>query len=165
MKFFYRHWYLFYLDFYFSYAVIFLLISKLTVGMSEVTCCAVLSCSVVSDSLWPHGLLPTRLFCPWGFSRQEYWSGLPCPPPGESSQPRNQTQVSNPGLPHCRQILSCLSHQRRLREVINTDKVKFNCLLSCETHHDGELLKKHCRNNFYTIMYVKLILVEVPKLI
>ena len=19
--------------------------------------------------------------CPWGFSRQEYWSGLPCPPP------------------------------------------------------------------------------------
>ena len=100
-----------------------------------------------------------------GFTRQEYWSGLPCPPPGESSQPRNQTQVSNPGLPHCRQILSCLSHQRRLREVINTDKVKFNCLLSCETHHDGELLKKHCRNNFYTIMYVKLILVEVPKLI
>ena len=22
-----------------------------------------------------------------GFSRQEYWSGLPCPPPGESSNP------------------------------------------------------------------------------
>ena len=22
------------------------------------------------------------------FSREEYWSGLPCPPPGESSQPR-----------------------------------------------------------------------------
>ena len=21
--------------------------------------------------------------CPWGFSRQEYWSGLPCPPPGD----------------------------------------------------------------------------------
>ena len=28
------------------------------------------------------------------FSRQEYWSGLPFPSPGESSQPRNQTQVS-----------------------------------------------------------------------
>ena len=25
------------------------------------------------------------------FSRQEYWSGLPCPPPGDFSQPRNQT--------------------------------------------------------------------------
>ena len=23
-----------------------------------------------------------------GFPRQEYWSGLPCPPPGESSRPR-----------------------------------------------------------------------------
>ena len=25
-----------------------------------------------------------------GFSRQEYWSGLPCPPPGEPSQPRDR---------------------------------------------------------------------------
>ena len=29
-----------------------------------------------------------------GFSRQEYWSGLPFPSPGESSQPRDQTRVS-----------------------------------------------------------------------
>ena len=28
-----------------------------------------------------------------GFSRQEYWSGLPCPPLGESSQPRDWTWV------------------------------------------------------------------------
>ena len=27
-------------------------------------------------------LWPARLLCPWGFSRQEYWSGLPCPPLG-----------------------------------------------------------------------------------
>ena len=26
-----------------------------------------LSCSVVSDSLWSHGLLPARLLCPWTF--------------------------------------------------------------------------------------------------
>ena len=25
------------------------------------------SCSVVSNSLWPHGLQPTRLLCPWDF--------------------------------------------------------------------------------------------------
>ena len=25
----------------------------------------VFSCSVVSDPLWPHGLWPTRLLCPW----------------------------------------------------------------------------------------------------
>ena len=30
-----------------------------------------------------------------GFSRQEYWSGLPFPSPGESSRPRDQTQVSH----------------------------------------------------------------------
>ena len=30
---------------------------------------------------------PTRLLCPWGFSRQEYWSGLPCPPPGDLPNP------------------------------------------------------------------------------
>ena len=47
----------------------------------------VLSHSVVSDSLWPYGLQPTRLLCPWGFSRQEYWSGLPCPPPGDLPNP------------------------------------------------------------------------------
>ena len=29
-----------------------------------------------------------------GFSRQEYQSELPCPPPGESSQPRDQTRIS-----------------------------------------------------------------------
>ena len=30
---------------------------------------AVLSHSVMSDSLQPHGLYPARLLCPWGFSR------------------------------------------------------------------------------------------------
>ena len=26
-------------------------------------------------------------YSPWGFSRQEYWSGLPCPPPGDLPSP------------------------------------------------------------------------------
>ena len=43
--------------------------------------------SVVSNSLQPHGLQLTKLLCPWGFSRQEYWSGLPCSPPGDLSNP------------------------------------------------------------------------------
>ena len=29
----------------------------------------------------------TGLLCPWGFSRQEYWSRLSCPPPGEFPNP------------------------------------------------------------------------------
>ena len=30
---------------------------------------------------------PARLLCPWGFSRQEYWSGLPCSSPGDHPNP------------------------------------------------------------------------------
>ena len=48
---------------------------------------AVLSLSVMSNSLQPHRLQPARLFCPWGFSRQEYWNGLPCPPPWDLADP------------------------------------------------------------------------------
>ena len=33
--------------------------------------------------LLPHRLWPARLLCPWDFSRQEYWSGLPFPSPGD----------------------------------------------------------------------------------
>ena len=51
-------------------------------------CCSMLSHSAMSDSLQPHGLQSTRLLCPWGFSRQEYWCGLPCPPPGHLPNPR-----------------------------------------------------------------------------
>ena len=59
-------------------------------------------------------LSPVQLFAtPWtavlqaplsmGFSRQEYWSGLPCCPPGD---------LSDQGLLNCRRILYRLSHQR-----------------------------------------------------
>ena len=43
----------------------------------------------------PHGLQLTRLLCPWGFSRQEHWSGLLCPHPGDlpnqGTEPRSLT--------------------------------------------------------------------------
>ena len=55
--------------------------------------------SVISDSLQPYGLQPARLLCPWGFSRQEYWSGLPCPPPGNLSDPGiKPTSLMSPAL-------------------------------------------------------------------
>ena len=41
-----------------------------------------------------------------GFSRHEYWSGLPFPSPGDL-----RTQGLNPGLLHCRQTLFHLSYQ------------------------------------------------------
>ena len=55
-----------------------------------------LSHSGMSDSLQFHGLQPTRLLCPWGFSRQECWSELPCPPPG--ALPNPGTEPRSPAL-------------------------------------------------------------------
>ena len=43
--------------------------------------------TVMSDSLQPYGLQPTRLLYPLGFSRQEYWSGSPHPPSGDLDNP------------------------------------------------------------------------------
>ena len=47
--------------------------------------------SVVSDSLWP----PRTVACQPALSLGFYWNGLPCPPPEESSRPRNWIQVSH----------------------------------------------------------------------
>ena len=69
--------------------------------VTRVVFTSVLSRSVVSDSLGPHGLL-----CTWESSRQEYWSGLPCPPPVDLPNPGME-----PGLLHYRQILHSLSHR------------------------------------------------------
>ena len=93
---------------------------------------------VLSDSLQPHGLQPARLICPWGVSRQEYWSGLLCPPLGifptqgsnaggiflstePPGKPKNTgvgslsllqgnflTQESNRGLLHCFRVSTIL---------------------------------------------------------
>ena len=38
-------------------------------------------------TLQPHGLQSAKLLCPWGFSRQEDWSGLPYSPPGDLPNP------------------------------------------------------------------------------
>ena len=75
-------------------------IKKIFFGMLKV------KSSVMSDSLRPHGLQPTRLLCPWAF-------------PGKSSgvgyhfllQGIFPTQGSNLSLLHCRQMLYPLSHQ------------------------------------------------------
>ena len=68
------------------------------------------SCSVVSDSLQHHGL-----YSPWNSPGQNT---------GVSSLSLLQrifpTQGSNPGLPHCRQILYQLSHQGSPKKVLNS---------------------------------------------
>ena len=57
--------------------------------------------SVVSDCLRPHGLEPTRLLCPSDFPGNS--TGVDCHFLLQGIFP---TQGSNPGLPHCRQMLT-----------------------------------------------------------
>ena len=49
-------------------------------------CVCVLSCSVVSNFLQSHGVT-CRAPLSMEFSRQEYWSGLPFPTPGDCPNP------------------------------------------------------------------------------
>ena len=73
----------------------------------------VLSRSVVSDSLRPHGLKPARLLCPWDSPGKN--TGVGCHALLQGIFP---TQGSNSGLPCCRQILYRLSHQGSPRILV-----------------------------------------------
>ena len=64
-----------------------------------------------------------------GFSRQEHWSGCHFLLQGVFL-----TQGSNPGLLHCRQTLSPLSHQGSLNSIFKVVKKLPNCLPK-KLHH------------------------------
>ena len=64
------------------------------------------SCSATSDSLQAYGLWPARILCPWNSPGKNIGVGC-C----FLLQVIFPTQGSNPGLPHCRQILYHLSHR------------------------------------------------------
>ena len=57
--------------------------------------CALL-CSVISHAQLFMTPWTVKLLCPWGFSRQEYWSGLPYPPPG--GLPNSGIELGSPAL-------------------------------------------------------------------
>ena len=67
-------------------------------------CCCCKVTSVMSDSVQPHRREPTRLPRPWDSPGQN--TGV-----GSLLQGIFPTQGSNPGVPHCRQILYQLSHR------------------------------------------------------
>ena len=56
----------------------------------------VCACSValLCPTMRAHGLQPARLPLSMGFPRQEYWSGLPLPPPGDLPRLRDRTLIS-----------------------------------------------------------------------
>ena len=107
---------------------------------SQLLCCAVLTCSVVSDSLRPYGLQPTRLLCPWGVPGKN--AGMGCHFLLQGIFP---TQELNPCLLcllHFKWILYSLSHQgsppNSYSSYIYLD---FNCLL--KYFHGKQLPRGH----------------------
>ena len=70
-------------------------------------------------------VIPWTVACQ-GFSRQEYWSGLPFP-----SQGIFPTQGSNMGLLHYRQILYQMSHQERSAAAAAAAKSLQSCPTLC----------------------------------
>ena len=111
----------------------------------HVLCCVVLSHSVMSNSLWPLGLYSTRLLYPWGFSRKEYWSGLPCLPPGDLPNPRiepgSPTLQADPLLsePPGKPMNMGVGSQSLLQGIFLTQKSSWGLL--------------HCRRILYQLSY------------
>ena len=52
--------------------------------------------SIMPSSLWPYGLQPTRLLCPWNSPGKNTGVGLPCPLPGDL--PNSGTESRFPAL-------------------------------------------------------------------
>ena len=80
--------------------------------------------SFMSNSLWPYGLSPARLLCPWDSSGKN--TRVDC---HFLIQGIFSTQGSNPGLLHCRQILYLLHHEgspnQLYSNIQNKNKINF----------------------------------------
>ena len=91
-------------------------------------CKVCISHSVGSDSLQAHGLQPIRLFCPWNSPCKN--TGVDCHALLQGIFP---TQGLNLGLPHCRQVLYCLSHQaskkkkKEIKKIVKTSFKRIKC--------------------------------------
>ena len=82
-------------------------------------------CPTICD---PMDCSPPGSFCPQGFSRQEYWSGFPSPPPGNlpnpGTQPRSPSLQSDslpsesPGKPYIYICIFLFSQHKILLTII-----------------------------------------------
>ena len=113
------------------------------------------SCSLVSDSLWPHGL-----YSPWNSPSQNTGVGS-C----SLLQGIFPTQGSNPGLPHCRWILYHLSHntfplvvhKRRLFSV------RPSALVICHLF-DNSYSDRWCWHLIAVLIFISLMINDVEHL-
>ena len=92
-----------------------------------------------------------------GFPRQEYWSGLPCPPPGGLPDPEIKT-VSL-WLLHCRRILYHWATREAKRMLKNLNKVKLEhgwlrcCVCLGIKHELKEVERKTRPITFYIVFH------------
>ena len=108
------------------------------------------------DCLHPHILQTTRPLCPWGFSRQEHWSGLSYHPPGGLPDPgitffcllhlqAGSLPVAPPGKPLKFWVDAKIS-----------ETMKATVLLDFKYHHAWHYfctLLLYARNLFFSINY------------
>ena len=100
-----------------------------------------------------------------GFSRQEYWSGLPFP-----SQEIFPTQGLNLGLPHCRQMLYHLGHQGiliygiyRCMYLINFSIILWR--LVCFLPPQGSILGIFFLGNYLFYLRIKFVYIKLYKIV
>ena len=66
-----------------------------------------------------------------GFPRQEYWSGFPCPPPGDLPDPGIKPAFSVAPASQVDSLL--LSHQGSRSQTINCFKISWECVWRAKT--------------------------------
>ena len=105
---------------------------------------AMLSHPVMLDSLEPHGLQPARLLCAWGFSRQEYWTALPCPSPGD---------LPNPGIKSRSLMLQNSLPSGQRGKLKNTGVGSLSLLQGIFPTQESNWGLLHCRWILYQLSY------------
>ena len=97
--------------------------------------CDSISHSIITDSLQACGLSPTRPLCPWDSPGKNI--GVGCHFLLQGTFP---TQRSNLGLPHCRQMLYCLSYQGSLEyQVVECIKGVGQVTIPTEFKQEGSV--------------------------
>ena len=96
-------------------------------------------------TLQSHGLQPARLLYPQRLSRQEYRSGLPCPPPGDLPNPR--TEPRSPTF----QANYLLSEPLGMPK--NTGVAGLSLIQGIFQTQESNLGLLHCRRILYQLSY------------
>ena len=101
---------------------------------------------------------PTRLLCPSGFSRQEYWSRLPCSPPRDLPNPGieprspilqvNSLPSETPGKP----LTSISSQSQKFILDMGNRKLFFQCQIYVNIAVPPSILIYHVLNMPYVTL-------------